>query len=218
MRTSLTRLGVLLLGLVPMMPAGTVFYSGDLRTNATIVDCGLGCTLDPVTSTDGDYAQWAALLVPFTVSTPSEVNVVTFGWGGGTSATGAAVAGGGLEPYLSLFDSAGNFLASSFNSGCPPGGNFIGPDCFDVQFDAGILAPGNYQLALTAWQNLSFAENLGSGTLADGFTGLGNLGFTENLNYAFDLNIQEAPEPGTAGLLLIGACSWCAANYRKKRR
>ena len=140
------------------------------------------------------------------VSTPPDQSG-HFGWGGGTSATGAAVAGGGLEPYLSLFDSAGNFLASSFNSGCPPGGNFIGPDCFDVQFDAGILAPGNYQLALTAWQNLSFAENLGSGTLADGFTGLGNLGFTENLNYAFDLNIQEAPEPGTAGLLLIGACS-----------
>jgi hypothetical protein len=51
---------------------------------------------------------------------------VTFGYGGGTSGTGVVVPAGGFEPYLSLFDSGGNFLAST-RSGvyCPPGANTV---------------------------------------------------------------------------------------------
>ena len=56
-----------------------------------------------------------------------------------------------------------------------------------------------------AWENMSFAENLGTGTLADGFTGLGNLNSGENLNYAFDVILpSNVPEPGT-GLLILAA-------------
>jgi len=210
------RLGILLLALAPTLSAATLFFSGDLRTNATVVDCGFGCTLDSSNS-DADYAQWAAVIIPFTISDPSAVDIVTFGWGGGTSATGPVVPAGGFEPYLSLFDAAGNFLMSTWPPVCPPAGNFIGSNCFDVLLDTGILGPGTYQLALTAFDNFSFAENLGSGTLADGFTGLGNLDVSENLNYALDIDIQQAPEPGTVSYLLLAAGLFVAGTTLKKK-
>jgi hypothetical protein len=220
MKALTTSLWMLLLGFTPTLSAGTLFFSGNLRTDASVVDCGVGCTLGP-SDTDGAFAQFAAVVNTFNLPSTSTVTVITYGYGGGTSLTGPAVAPGGLEPYLSLFDGAGNFLVSSDASGCPPGAGTIDGNCFDVLLDAGTLGPGTYQLALTAWHNLSFAENLGAGTLADGFTGLGNLGAKENLNYAYDLVIQSttvnAPEPGSAGLLLVAGGALCAyTTYRKK--
>jgi hypothetical protein len=79
--------------------------------------------------------------------------------------------------------------------------------CYDVSLDGGTLAPGNYQIAISAFENMSFAENLGTGTLADGFTGLGNLAGGEDLHYAFDVVLGSAspvPEP-SVGWLLGGA-------------
>jgi hypothetical protein len=68
-----------------------------------------------------------------------------------------------------------------------------------------VLAAGSYTLTLTAFENLSFAENLGTGTLADGFTGFGTLGSGENLSYAFDLVVPDVatPEPGSGALLSV---------------
>jgi hypothetical protein len=124
---------------------------------------------------------------------------------------------GGFEPYLSLFDGSGNFLASTFfGTTCPGGANPYGGNCFDVLLDAGVLAPGSYTLTLTAFENLSFAENLGTGTLADGFTGLGTLGSGENLDYAFDLVVPGAatPEPGSGALVFIGFAATLALRNR----
>lgn len=193
-----------------LMPlsGSTLFFTGNLRTDATVVDCGNNCTLgssDP----DSAYAQWAAVVTPFTLSSAASVHAVTFSFGGGTSGTGATVLPGGLEPYLSLFDAAGNFLTSTFfGTTCPAGANSVAGECLDVLLDAGILPAGNYEITLTAWENLSFAENQGSGTLADGFTGLGNLGNGENLNYAFDIvstPVAATPEPGSLGLMSLAA-------------
>jgi len=91
---------------------------------------------------------------------------------------------------------------------CPAGShtNSISSERFDVLLDGGILAPGSYEIAISAFENMSFAENLGSGILADGFTGLGELQPGEDLHYAFDVVLT--PEPalgpimGGAGLLL----------------
>ena len=61
-----------------------------------------------------------------------------------------------------------------------------------------MLAPGSYQIAISAFENMSFVENGGAGTLADGFTGLGNLEPGEDLHYAFDVVLTPAaavPEP-----------------------
>ena len=196
--------------------AGVLFYSGNLRTDATVLDCGSACTLGPADS-DGDFAQWAAVVANFALSTAGLVQVITYGFGGGTSLGGQAIAAGGLEPYLSLFDATGNFLTSTFaGTTCPAGANSVGGNCFDVLLDAGVLAPGSYTLTLTAFENLSFAENLGTGTLADGFTGLGSLGPGENLDYAFDLVVPDvpAPEPGSAALLSVCLAALLALRKR----
>jgi hypothetical protein len=102
---------ILLLASQPVR-AGVIFYSGDLRTDATVSDCGAGCTLGPG-DTDADYAAWAAVLLNFTVNAPGDVQAITYSFGGGTSIQGNVVGPGGFAPYLSLFDSSGNFLVST---------------------------------------------------------------------------------------------------------
>jgi hypothetical protein len=190
--------------------ADAIFFSGNLRTNATVTNCGSGCTLG-LGNTDLEYANWAAVTYSFVVSTATTVQAITYGYAGGTSLTGAIVPSGGLEPYLSLFDSSGDLLTSSFSGTCPATANTLGGNCFDVQLDTTpLLQPGTYIIALSAWENLSLAENLGTGTLADGFTGLGNLNPGENLNYAFDVILPNNIPPSNApelssGLLVMAA-------------
>jgi hypothetical protein len=197
--------------------ADVIFFSGDLRTDANVTGCGSGCTLGPG-NTDLEYANWAAVTYTFVVNTATTVQAVTYGYAGGTSLTGAIVPSGGLEPYLSLFDSSGDLLTSSFSGTCPATANTLGGNCFDVQLDTTpLLEPGTYTIALSAWENMSLAENLGTGTLADGFTGLGNLNPGENLNYAFDVILpSNVPEPGT-GLLLLTAFGAAAVLKLRNR-
>lgn len=190
--------------------AGVISFSGDLRIHATDTRCGPGCSLDPLDS-DADWAQWAAAIYDFTVTEPSTVQVRTYGFGLG-----------GLEPYLTLFGPAGQFLASSSLGICPAGATPLGGNCFDVELDTSrFLTPGVYLVSLTAWQNMSLAENTGSGNLADGFTGLGGLGWRETLSYGFNVYLTAAgggpagideeaplgtvPEPGSAALVAIAA-------------
>ena len=125
---------------------------------------------------------------------------ITFSYSGGTNGQGTVIAPGGFEPYLSLFDASGNFLRSTFfGTICPPGSH-TNPSsglCLDVALDGGTLVPGDYQMAISVFENLSFAENLGTGTVADGFTGLGNLFPDEDMHYAFEVILSApVPEPG----------------------
>ncbi len=179
--------------------ASVLSFSGNLRTDATVLDCGPGCTLTPA-NVDSDFAQWAAAVYSFSVPTPSLMQAVTVSY-----------ADGGFEPYLSLFDASGNFLASTFFGTTCPAGALVNPtsgECFDVLLDGGTLGVGGYQIAISAFENLSLAENFGSGTLADGFTGLGNLEPGEVLHYAFNVTLTSTsavPEPSSAGLLTAAA-------------
>jgi hypothetical protein len=172
-------------------------------------------------NTESDYAQWAAVLYGFDVTTAASMQAITYSYGGGTSLTGATVLAGGFSPYLSLFDATGDFSASTFGgTDCPPGANTFSGSCDDVLLDGGVLSPGHYEIALTAFKNMSFAENLGTGTLADGFVGLGN--FDGNtLNYAFDviLSDQVATTPEPAGLgIAEGSGLLLLVIYRRVRR
>ncbi len=196
---------LLLLGVVPTVSATTLSFKGNLRSDANVIDCGFGCTL-AASDDDATWAQFAARVENFTVAAPSAMNAVTFSFGGGTSGDGSAVMPGGFTPYLSLFDSSGVFLASTYNGEyCPPGAHSFNGFCNDAKLDGGLLAPGMYSIALSAYMNMSYAENWGTGTLADGFTGLGNFdGIT--LDYAFDVNLTPigAPEPATFALCAVG--------------
>jgi hypothetical protein len=214
----LGRFMCLLIGAGVAAQASTILsYTGDLRTDATYTTCGMGCTLG-AGNTDADYAQFAAVVKTFSIASPSTMFAITFSYGGGTNGANQVIPQGGFEPYLSLFDAGGNFLASTFSGiTCPAGAhaNTVSNSCFDVQLDGGTLGAGSYQIAISAFENMSLAENNGAGTLADGFTGLGNLAPSgENLNYAFDVVLNSTspvPEPGSGtllltalGLLLIG--------------
>ncbi len=214
------------LGSLPVFQASasTIYsFTGDLRSNATFSSCGTGCTLGPSNS-DGDYAQWAAAVLDFTVTTASTMDAITFSYGGGVNGNGTVIPEGGFEPYLSLFDASGNFLSSTFfGTTCPAGANTnpVSGQCFDVLLDGGTLSPGNYQIAISAFENMSFAENLGTGTLADGFTGLGNLAQGEDLHYALDVVLNPTtvvPEPKLLGLLVLAILAAYIAPRRRNAR
>ncbi len=200
--------------------ANTISFTGNLRTDATVVDCGSGCTLGAGDS-DADFAQWAAVVDLVHVGTTSTLQAITFSYGGGVNGAGTNIAEGGFAPYLSLFDSSGNFLASTyFGTVCPTGAktNTLSGQCYDERLDAGILSPGDYRIAITAFENLSLAENYGSGALADGFTGLGNLFDGEDLHYAFDVTLTDAspvPEPSTS--ILIPAAVLIGFLFQKRK-
>ena len=209
---------------VGQLHAGTMSFIGDLRTDATFIFCGSGCTLDAGNS-DSDYAQWAAAERDFTVVASSLVKAITFSYGGGVNGQSTTIAAGGFEPYLSLFDASGTFLASTiFGVTCPPGANTNtgSGQCFDVLLDAGVLAPGNYAITISAFENMSFAENSGVGGLGDGFTGLGNLAPGEDMHYALDVILtptttSAAPEPGS-GAVLAGACIVLYLSTKRSKR
>ncbi len=189
-----------------------ISFTGNLRTDANFTDCGSGCTLGPA-NMDADYAQWAAVALKFVLPAASNVSALTFSYGGGVNGNGAAINQGGFEPYLSLFDSSGNFLASSGLTACPAGAqtNTLTGYCYDVGLIAGVLPAGTYSIAISAFENMSYAENQGGYLLADGFTGLGNLAAGEDLHYAFDVVLASAtppaavPEPSTVGLVAMAA-------------
>src|SRR5215831_18166366 len=79
--------------------ADTVFsFTGNLRSDASFITCGGGCTLGP-SNADGDYSQWAAVSRTVQVAAPSTMEAITFSHGGGTNGQGTMIAPGGFEPY-----------------------------------------------------------------------------------------------------------------------
>jgi len=186
-------------------------------------DCSYGCqgNISP-----GDYAQYAAAVYSFTLPSQTAAYAITFSYGGGVNGNGAPIANGGFEPYLSLFDSAGNFLGSTyFGETCPAGSTDYQGHCYDVKLDMGTLAAGTYQLAISAYANMSYAENNGTGNLSDGFTGLGNLFPGEDLHFAFDIVTRadggpggEVPEPASWLLAASGlALIWSTAGRATRK-
>jgi hypothetical protein len=162
-------------------------------------------SLDP--SDANDFA-----LFEFTLSVPAGVNIQTWGYGGGTNAAGAVIAAGGFDPYVSLFQGKGNmatFLASNDDGLCPPA--HANPACRDSTLTLLNPAAGDYTVALSVAGNMSFAENQGTGTLGDGFIGLGNYydgasGSVRTSAYAIDIASPGiAPEPPTLTLVALAA-------------
>jgi hypothetical protein len=162
------------------------------------------------------------LLYSFSLSAASTLTLQSFGYGGtgnapgGTNAAGSVVRAGGFDSYISLFDGTGataTFLASNDDGLCPLGN--AAPACHDSTLVMAGLAAGSYTIALSVFDNFSFAENFGSGTLGDGFIGLGDYfdaasGMTRTSNYAVDISAAglvtatPVPEPGLLSMTILG--------------
>ncbi len=187
-----------------------------------------------------------AFLVEFTLSADTAINVQSWGYGGsgmsgigsGTNGAGATIAAGGFDPYLSFFSGTGagaTFLGSNDDGSCPPGTEVgLFSSCFDSTFNI-VLAAGDYTVAITQAVNMSFAENLGSGTLGDGFIRL-RADFSDLVSgdpltaaFAFDISTDAdalteigtrvvsgnaVPVPPTLALLIIALAGLGATRMR----
>ena len=134
--------------------------------------------------------------------------------GGSVSFASTGYAGGGIDPYFSIFSgtnrATASFIESNYLHALAVGGDFT---------LAQVLAPGAYTLAIGVFENLSFAENLGVGVLADGFIGLGGPVFYGDGAYVLTVTLPDAaslPEP--AGLLLALTAAAAALWPSKQRR
>jgi hypothetical protein len=186
---------LLLFALLQAAGAATVSYVGSLNPN------------DP---NDLFQVQIDLLML-------SPIRVQSFGYGGGTNAAGTLIPGGGFDTYVSIFDGWGpgaTFLASN-DDGC------LG--CPDSAITTSPLPVGHYTVVLSVFDNYSFAENLGTGTLGDGFIGLGSYfsggGFRIS-DYAIDIEFASptaVPEPGAGAVVLLGIIA-IIARKRKEHR
>jgi hypothetical protein len=107
-------------------------------------------------------------LFHFTVGAGSMVVLRTWSYAGGTNAAGDAIAAGGFDPILALFDGTGAYIDQNDDGGC----GSVDPDamtgeCWDTYFSA-ALAPGDYTVAVMEYDNFANGPNLSDGFERDG--------------------------------------------------
>ena len=196
MRNVKTGLAGIALALAASM-AGAATLSGNLGDsgNGALVGSDLGAP----DFTDANSIADNVALYTFTVTHGGTVGIVSTGF-----------AGGGVDPYFTLFTGSGSsatFLDSNYAQATSTGGDFTW---------SGTLGVGSYEIALGAFENMSFAENLGSGTLGDGFIFLGDPNSLGNGDYALTLT-TPVPEPTSAWLLAIGLAALATRAWRARR-
>jgi hypothetical protein len=135
---------------------------------------------------------------------------------GTVTVSSTGFASGGIDPYFTLFSGTdpvtATVRASNFLHATSVGGDFTQ----DL-----LLSAGDYTVAISVYENLSFAENLGSGVLADGFIALGGPGFFGDGRYSFSVTLPDTahvPEPGGTALVLAAACAAMGAGRRRAGR
>ena len=167
--------------------AGTTTYSGNLgdATNTALVWSDLTA---PLFDNANDIANNVAL---YTIVVPV-AETVTF--------QSTAFAGGGIDPYFTLFAGTGNsatFVDSNYTQATTTGGDFTLNES---------LAAGSYVMAIGVNQNLSYTENQPNTyfTLGDGFVQLGDPSKFGSGAYSVDVTMA-VPEPAEWSLLLGGA-------------
>jgi len=182
---------------VVVMAAGAqTTLSGNLGDagNGALVGSDLGAA----NFTDANAIANNVVLYSFTVTNGGLVSLVSTGF-----------AAGGVNPYFSLFSGTGasaTFLDSNYAQAFSTGGDF--------SYSA-VLAAGSYEVAIGAFANMSFAENLGSGTLGDGFVGIGDPNSLFDGSYSVTLT-TPVPEPLT-GMLMAFGLAGLAIRARRAR-
>jgi len=173
---------------VAMTAGAQTTLSGNLGDvgNAALVGSDLGAA----SFTDANAIANNVALYSFTVADSGLVSLVSTGF-----------AAGGVDPYFSLFSGTGasaTFLDSNYAQAFSTGGDFS---------YSSVLAAGSYEVAIGAFANMSFAENYGTGTLGDGFIGLGDPNSLYDGSYVVTLTTPvpptSVPEPPTLTLMAL---------------
>jgi hypothetical protein len=184
--------------------AQSVTLSGNLNNsgNTALVASDLGA---PLFGDDFEIANNVALYV---ISVPTNLTV-NFKSRGFTA--------GGVDPYFTVFQGTGSsatYFGSNYTQAFSTGGDF------DLSF---MLTPGLYTIALGAFANMSFAENLGTGTLGDGFIGLGEPDLLGT--YYYEIGVDLPPTEGVAiptltewGMIIMSALLGWSVIYLLRRR
>ncbi|MBL0151750.1 MAG: DVUA0089 family protein [Ideonella sp.] len=181
--------------------ASAVTFSGKLddATNTALVASDLGIAQFSDERAKANNVAMYALTVPV---------------GGSVGFTSTGYSAGGIDPYFTLFrgiySATATFVASNYIHALALGGDFTQTE---------TLSAGDYTVAIGTFENLSFAENLGSGFMADGFIGLGGAGYFGDGSYMLTVTLpdsQTAPEPEGASLTLTAALAAVLASRRRK--
>ena len=164
--------------------AQCVTFKGFLNnpSNTALVGSDFG---PPLFADDFEIANNVALYV-ISVPTSLTVNFRSRGF-----------VAGGVDPYFTLFQGTGSsatFFGSNYTEAFSTGGDF------DLSF---TLSPGLYTMAVGAFANMSFAENLGTGTLGDGFIGLGEPDVLGTYYYEIGVDL-----PLTEGVAIPTLTEW----------
>ena len=161
-------------------------------------------------------------LFRFTLAATDTLTLRTYSYAGGVNQAGNIISGGGFDPILSLFDSAGALINENDD-----GHSHVPADpVTGQQWDSYLtttLAAGTYTVSLTQYDNFPNGPNLSNGFIRTGdpnFTsefGCTNGRFCDltsdnrTPNWAFDVLgansaviVNTAPEPGVPALTGVG--------------
>ncbi len=191
--------------IIGTVEAQSATFSGYFNNagNTALVGSDLG---PPLFANDFEIANNVALHV-ISITEPGNVRFLSKGF-----------TAGGADPYFTLFQGTGasaTFLGSNYTQAFSTGGDF------DLSF---TLTPGNYTVALGAFANMSFAENLGVGTLGDGFIGLGEPDILGTYYYELEIDVPLVASTAIPTLtqwgmiILVAVVGVNSVYYLRKRR